>query len=189
LFQKARAAAGETVLIHGASGGVGTAAVQLARAGGLRVIATAGTDQGRRLVAEQGAHEVIDHHAAGYRDQITKATHGQGVDVILEMLANVNLAQDLTLVAKGGRIVVIGSRGSIEINPREAMIRDAAVHGMLLFNASEKDLAAIHAAIIAGLETGTLRPIIGQRIPLAEAARAHRAVMEPGAHGKIILLP
>jgi NADPH:quinone reductase len=189
LFQKAHALPGETLLVHGASGGVGTATVQFARSAGLRVIGTAGTEKGRKMVLEQGAHHVVDHHGKDYIDQILQLTRGQGVDVIVEMLANLNLAKDLALVAKCGRVVVVGNRGTIEINPRDTMARDAAVIGMLLFNASEKELAVIHAAIVSGLESGTLRPVIGQSIPLAEAARAHHAVMTPGSYGKIVLIP
>jgi NADPH:quinone reductase len=189
LFHKARAQGGETVLVHGASGGVGCAAVQIARAAGLRVIGTAGSDKGRQLVAEQGAAHVVDHGAEGYLDELIRITQGRGVDVIIEMLANVNLGKDLAILAKGGRIVVVGSRGTVEVDPRNLMSRDAEVHGMLLFNTSEKDLAAIHAALVSGLEDNTLRPVIGRKIPLAEAPLAHRAVMEPGAYGKIILVP
>jgi NADPH:quinone reductase len=189
LFHKARAQGGETVLVHGASGGVGCAAVQIARAAGLRVIGTAGSDKGRQLVAEQGAAHVVDHGAEGYLDELIRITQGRGVDVIIEMLANVNLGKDLAILAKGGRIVVVGSRGTVEVDPRNLMSRDAEVHGMLLFNTSEKDLAAIHAALASGLENNTLRPVIGRKIPLAEAPLAHRAVMEPGAYGKIILVP
>ena len=108
LFHRARAVPGETVLVHGASGGVGTAAVQLARAAGLRVVGTAGTEEGRRLVSEQGAHEVLDHGREGYLEQLTELTGGRGPDVFLEMLANVNLNHDLGVVAKRGRVVVIG---------------------------------------------------------------------------------
>jgi NADPH2:quinone reductase len=103
------------------------------------------------------------------------------------MLANVNLGKDLEVLARKGRVVVIGSRGPVEINPRAAMSRDASIFGMTLMNASPAETAAIHAALIAGLENRTLRPIVGQEIPLAEAARAHHAVMTPGAHGKIVL--
>jgi len=187
LFQIARAVPAETVLIHGASGGVGGAAVQLARAAGLTVIGTGGTERGRKLVATEGAHHVLDHHSPGYLDELMKLTAGRGVDVILEMLANVNLAKDLTVLASKGRIVVIGNRGNIEINPREIMRRDAAVLGMVLFNASRQELASIHAGIVAGLENGSLRPVVGKELPLAEAPRAHKAVMEPGAYGKIVL--
>jgi NADPH2:quinone reductase len=189
LWQIARAQAGDTVLIHGASGGVGVAGVQLARAAGMTVIGTGGTERGRELAAVQGAHHVLDHRAPDYLDELMKLTAGRGVDVILEMLANVNLAKDLSVLAPKGRVVVIGNRGTIEINPRDIMRRDAAVLGMVLFNASRQELASIHAGIVAGLENGTLRPVVGKELPLAEAAQAHRAVMESGAFGKIVLVP
>jgi NADPH2:quinone reductase len=188
LFQRADAKPGETVLVHGASGGVGTAAVQLARACGLRVFGTAGTDGGRTLAREQGAHEVFDHHAPDHFEQIMNATGGRGVDVIVELLANVNLGKDLTILAKGGRVAIIGSRGRVEINPRDAMQRDVDLRGVVLPNTPPAEMASIHAALVAGLENGTLRPVIGKEFPLAEAAQAHRAVMEPGALGKIILV-
>jgi NADPH2:quinone reductase len=189
LFQRADAKPGETVLVHGASGGVGTAAVQLARADGLRVFGTAGSDEGLQLVREQGAHEVFDHRAPNHFEQVMKATGGRGVDVIVEMLANVNLGEDLTILAKDGRVVVIGSRGRVEIDPRNTMQRDADVRGMILPNTPPAALASIHAALVAGLENGTLRPVVGKEFLLAEAAQAHRAVMEPGAMGKIVLVP
>ena len=189
LFHRARAEAGETVLVHGATGGVGIAAVQLARAAGMRVIGTAGTDRGRKLVEDEGANHVLNHRSPGYLTQVSSLTSGKGVDVIIEMLANVNLGHDLAVLARGGRVVVVGSRGPVEINPRETMGRDAAILGMTLLNASPSELASIHAALVAGLENGSLRPVVGQRIPLAEAPRAHAAVMEPGAYGKIVLVP
>ncbi len=189
LFQRARGVPGETVFIHGASGGVGTAALQLARAAGLEVIGTAGTEEGRRLAKDQGARHVLDHHAEGYLEELTSLTEGRGPDVILEMLANVNLNKDLGVVAKGGRVVVIGSRGAVEINPRLAMTRDAAILGMTLFNMTPQELDSAHAAIGAGLESGTLRPFVGREFPLAEAARAHEEVLKPGARGKIVLVP
>jgi NADPH2:quinone reductase len=187
LLQRADAKPGETVLVHGASGGVGTAAVQLARAHGLRVFGTAGSDEGLELAREQGAHEVFDHRTPHHFEQVMKATGGRGVDVIVEMLANVNLGNDLTILAKGGRVVIIGSRGRVEIDPRNTMQRDADVRGMILPNTPPAEMASIHAALVAGLETGTLRPVIGKEFPLADAAQAHRAVMEPGAIGKIVL--
>jgi NADPH2:quinone reductase len=189
LFQRAKALPGETVLVHGASGGVGTAAVQLARAAGLRVVGTAGTKEGRRLVLEQGAHEVLDHRAPDYLGRLNDLTGGRGADVILEMLANVNLDRDLGVVAKGGRVVVVGSRGTVEINPRQAMTRDASILGMTLFNIPPQELQSIHAALGAGLEAGTLRPVVGRELPLSEAARAHEEVLKPGAYGKIVLVP
>lgn len=188
LFQRGHAKPGEIVLVHGASGGVGTASVQLARARGLRVLGTAGSDEGQKLAREQGAHEMFDHRAPDHFEQIMKATNGRGVDVIVEMLANVNLGKDLTILAKNGRVVIIGSRGSVEINPRDTMQRDADVRGMVLPNTTPEEMASIHAALVAGLENGTLRPVIGKEFPLSEAAQGHRTVMEPGAFGKIVLL-
>ena len=188
LFQIAHARPSETVLVHGASGGVGTAAVQLARASGMTVVGTAGSEKGRALVSSQGAHHVLDHAAPNYLDQLMQLTAGRGLDVILEMLANKNLGKDLTVLAPAGRIVVIGSRGTVELNPRDAMAREAAIFGVMLFATPERDLAAIHAALVAGLENGTVRPAIGRQLSLADAPRAHQAVMEPGAYGKIVLL-
>jgi NADPH2:quinone reductase len=189
LFQRAQARPGETVLVHGASGGVGTAAVQLARAAGLEVIGTGGTEEGRQLVAAQGAHHVLDHRASGYLEEAVALTGGRGVDIVLEMLANVNLDRALDVLAKGGRLVVVGSRGRVEIDPRKTMARDAAILGMSLLNAPPEELSGIHSALRAGLEAGTLRPVVGRELPLSEAARAHEEVLKPGAHGKIVLIP
>jgi NADPH2:quinone reductase len=189
MFDRGQAQPGEHVLVHGASGGVGIAAVQLARARGAIVLGTAGSDAGRTLVRQQGAHHVFDHSSADYLKKVVDATGGRGVDLILEMLANVNLANDLTILAPWGRVVVIGSRGNIEINPRETMRRDADIRGMTLMNATDDDLQRIHAALRAGLENSTLRPIIDARFPLADAARAHEEVMSSGSRGKIILKP
>jgi len=189
LYQCARARAGETLLIHGASGGVGIASVQIARAMGMIVLGTAGTKKGLELVKREGAHHVFDHTQPGYLEQILKVTSGQGVDLILEMLANVNLAKDLKLLAFQGRVVVIGSRGDVTITPRDLMTRRASIHSFTLWGITEAEDKEIHAGIVAGLEDGTLRPIVGKELPLAEAARAHKEVMEPGAFGKIVLVP
>jgi NADPH2:quinone reductase len=194
LMQRARAVPGESVLVHGASGGVGIAGVQLARAAGLTVIGTAGTERGRQLVLEQGAHHVLDHTVSGYLEQVLSLTQGRGVDIILEMLANVNLGHDLSVLARGGRVAAIGNRGpanqgTVSINPRAAMMRDAAILGINLGNASEREAASMHAALMAGLATGALRPVIGQELPLAQADKAHHAVIEARAYGKIVLIP
>jgi NADPH:quinone reductase len=187
LFQRAGAKAGETVLVHGATGGVGIAAVELAHARGCLVIGSGGTDRGLAAARERGADITVNHRDAEYTDAILKATGGRGVNVIIEMAAHVNLDRDLGLLAKHGRVVVVGNRGRVEIDARQAMGRDAAILGMTLFNATETDLTEIHAALIAGLENGTLNPVIGREFALADAARAHEAVMAPGALGKIVL--
>jgi NADPH2:quinone reductase len=190
LFFKAKARPGETILVHGASGGVGIAAVQLARAHGMQVIGTAGTDEGMRLVREQGAHHVLNHREPDYVQQMIPAlTGGRGPDVILEMLANVNLDRDLDMLARHGRIAIIGNRGKIEIDPRKMMGKDGTMVGMTLFNTTREEFAEIHAGVVAGLENGTLNPVIGKEMRLDQAPQAHVAVMEPGAFGKIVLIP
>ncbi|MFH1359840.1 MAG: NADPH:quinone reductase [Candidatus Omnitrophota bacterium] len=189
LFTKAKSVSKETVLVHGASGGVGTASVQLARTLGMKILATAGTEKGRQLVLEQGADFAIDHHAENYLDEIMKITEGQGVNVILEMLSNVNLGNDLKMIAKKGRIVVIGCRGEVTINPRDAMSKDATILGMTVMNATKEEKAKIHEALGIGFEKGKLYPVIGKEFSLKEAGLAHKAILEPGAHGKIILIP
>ena len=187
LFQRAGARPGETVLVHGATGGVGIACVELAHARGLRVIGSGGTDEGLAVVRDHGADVIVNHRTQGYADEIMRATDGRGVDLVIEMAAHINLDRDLGLIAKNGRVVVVGSRGPLQINPRLVMNRDGAILGMTLFNATDRDTAEIHAALIAGLTNGTLNPVIGREMPLADAAKAHAAVMEPGALGKIVL--
>ena len=189
LFQRAHAAPGEYVFVHGASGGVGIAALQLARAAGLRVLGTAGSPKGMELVLHEGAHYALDHRAPDHFEKALALTDGRGVDVVLEMLANVNLGKDLKILAPGGRVVVVGSRGQIEIDPRDAMIHDAAVLGMLLFNIPERELKGIHCALFSGLENGVLRPVIGKELPLAEAPKAHEDVLKSNAYGKMVLIP
>jgi len=190
LIQRAQAKPSETVLVHGATGGVGIAAVQLARAAGMTVIGTAGSQDGIELVKEQGAQHGLNHSRDGYHEELMKLTNGRGVDVIIELLANKNLGRDLTVLAKKGRVAVIGSRGPVEINPRDTMSREADIRGVTLASASEQEYREMHAALIAGLENSTLRPLIGKKIPLAEAARAHEEIMQPsGARGKMVLVP
>jgi NADPH2:quinone reductase len=188
LFDRARAEPGEVVLVHGGSGGVGIASIQIARAHGMTVFATAGTERGRALVADQGARRVFDHHAPDYMADILAATSQRGVNVIIEMLANVNLDTDLGLLARSGRVVVVGNRGRVEIDARQTMSRDTAILGMALTNTTADDRVRIHAALVAGLASGTLRPVVGRELPLADAPAAHVAVMEPGAYGKIVLV-
>jgi NADPH2:quinone reductase len=188
LYHSAKAHASETVLVHGASGGVGVAALQIASAIGLNVLGTAGTPKGLELVKREGAHQVFDHRQAGYQEEILRATNNRGVDVILEMLANVNLPSDTKLLAKNGRIIVIGSRGEVTINPRELMGRRASIRAFTLWAITTAEEAQIHAGLFAGLEDGTLRPVVGKVLPLAEAARAHTEILEPGSAGKIVLV-
>ena len=189
LFGRVNTRAGDVVMIHGASGGVGVAATQFAVAAGCKVIGTAGSEDGLAVVRAQGAHTAVNHHSPGYLEEITKLTNGRGPDVILEMLANVNLDHDLTIIAPGGRIMVIGNRGRVEIDARKIMTKDVSVFGTALWGIPPDEVRRAHQAIIAGLESGALNPVVGTEMPMKDAALAHQRVMEPGARGKIILIP
>jgi NADPH2:quinone reductase len=189
LFQKAEVKAGETVLIHGASGGVGLAAVQWAKNAGLRVIGTASSEEGKQAALDNGADAVFDHTDEDHFSAIHDYTDRKGVEVIVEMLANVNLERDFECLSMFGRIVVVGNRGSVEFTPRQAMTKDATIYGMSLFNAGKEKLDAAHKAIGFGLSKGFLKPPVGKSFPLAEAPAAHHEIINSKANGKIVLLP
>jgi NADPH2:quinone reductase len=188
-YHSAKAHASETVLVHGASGAVGIAALQIARAMGMKVLGSAATPKGLELAKREGAHQVFDHRKPGYQEEILQTTGNRGVDIILEMLANVNLSHDTKLLANNGRVIVIGSRGEVTINPRELMGRRASIRAFTLWGITAEEEADIHAGLFAGLQSGTLRPIVGKQLSLAEAARAHKEILEPGSAGKIVLVP
>jgi len=183
LYHSAQARASETVLIHGASGGVGSAGIQLARAAGLTVFGTASSQKGLDLAQREGAHQVFDHSKSGYLDEIMKATGGRGVDIILEMLANVNLASDMKLLATNGRIIVIGSRGKIAVNPRDLMARRGSIRAFTLWAITASEEAEIHAGIIAGLEMArcalsSAKNCLLQKLPAPTKKSSNRAPPE-----------
>jgi NADPH2:quinone reductase len=184
LFTRANCLSSETVLIHGASGGVGLAAVQLAKSIGCKVFATAGSEQGIALLKQQGADLVVNHHDPEHYQQLQQAGT---IDVILEMLANQNLGDDLPLLNKGGRVVVIGSRGTVEINPRDLMAKEACIMGLALGLASSAELIQIHAALNTSAQSDFISPVIAKRFALIDTAAAHIAVMEAGATGNIVI--
>lgn len=189
LLQRARVKAGESVLVHGASGGVGIAACQIARAYGLKVLGTGGTEEGRRTVLQNGAHEVFDHREVNYIDKIKKSVGEKGINVIIEMLANVNLSNDLNLLSHGGRVIVVGSRGPIEINPRDTMTKESSIIGTTLFSTTKEEFEECASALEAGMEIGWLKPIVGSQFPLEKVAQAHEDIIHgSGATGKMILL-
>lgn len=189
LFQKAKVHSGETILIHGASGGVGIAATQWAKNAGCRVVGTASSDDGRQLVHDNGADAVFDHTDEDHFGDVHDFADDKGVDVIIEMLANVNLERDFEALAMYGRIVIVGNRGSLQFTPRQAMTKDATLFGMSLFNSDQKDRDEIHSAIFDGLAAGFLKPVVREAIPLADAPRAHTDIINSKAFGKIILTP
>lgn len=189
LFQKAGAKAGETVLIHGASGGVGLATVQWAKQAGLTVVGTASSADGRELVSGNGADQVFDHTDEYHYASINDLTGGNGVDIIVEMLANLNLEDDFRVLAMFGRIVVVGNRGSLQFTPRLAMTKDATIFGMSLFNSPQNVRDDIHRAIFDGLSSGSLRPYVRESFSLGDAPRSHHEIIENKSLGKIVLIP
>lgn len=185
LFGRAHAQAGETVLIHGGTGAVGTIAVQLAKAAGLTVVATAGTPDGEKLLKALGADTVLNHRSADYLQPYQ--TLDTGFDLIVEMLADVNLDQDLKALARHGRVIVIGSRGKIEITPRDLMARDAAVMGMAAVNLSPRDFQQISRALYPLLQGGLVKPVVRRTYALRDLPDAHAAVIETGAAGNLVI--
>lgn len=187
LFTRGQAQAGETVLVHGATGGVGIAAIQIAKAAGLTVIGTAGSETGRQLAQEQGAKVVLTHEQGSDPEHIKAFTNGKGVNLILEMLANVNLNNDFKVCAPHGRVVIIGSRGTVEIDPRLTMTTELDIRGMTLMAATPQELNDMHHELGKGFADGTLRPVVQQEFPFTEAAHAHELVMQNNSGGKIVL--
>ncbi len=185
LFGRAHAQAGDKVLIHGATGAVGIAAVQLAMASGMDVVASAGTVEGANLLRAQGVQTVIMHNEEGYLAPFQSLD--TGFDVIIEMLANHNLDQDLKALAFGGRVAVIGNRGTVEINPRDLMARDAAVMGVALANCKPAELKRIAQAMLPLFEAGVLKPVVRKEYALTELPQAHDDVLKSGAQGNLVV--
>ncbi len=187
-FQRAKAKAGQSVLVNGASGAVGLAAVQLAKAAGMApVIGTAGSAEGRLLVLEEGgADYVIDHHSPGFHQDAVALTKGgnEGLNVIVESSAHFNLGNDLSALSKDGVVAVVGSRGAVEVDPRDLMSAESSVLGVMLSAASTGDLEETHAAIGAGLADGTIRPYVGVVLQgLESASAAHEEVISHASTG------
>lgn len=188
LFQRGKIKPGETVLIHGASGGVGTLAVQMAKAIGATVIGTASTEAGRDLVKASGANYVLDHIKEDSIKNVLDITDGKGPDVIIEFLANVNLETDLKMIAKYGRVVVVGNRGSLEFNPRLTMAKEADVLGLSLVNSKPDEYKEGLKAVAAFLQSGILKPEVGDRLPLENAKESHEEIINKKARGKMVLV-
>lgn len=200
LHQKARVRPGQSLLVHGASGAVGLATVQIAKAFGMApIIGTASSAEGRELARQAGCDVVLDHREPAHLDEFEKVEGlkrrklgptVRGVDVIVELLANQNLGADLKRLAPRGVVVVVGSRGSTQIDPRDLMLCEGSVLG-LLGPWEPEELAEAAAGITAGLRTGALLPVVGKQYSLEEAPNAHSDVIEQagGAKGKLVLLP
>ena len=190
LFHRAQAIPGETVFIHGASGGVGVASVQLAHSAGLRVIGTAGTMSGAELVKQAGAERVFNHREEGYIDKVKSALGEGGADIVLENVANKNLQTAVNLAGNGGRVVVVGGVGETPINPLALLLKEVTIFGLTLFKVTSKQVYETRSAIQAGIEAGWLRPHIWCEMPLEKAAEAHDLLASgSGARGKVVLIP
>lgn len=189
LFQRAKVAPGETILVHGASGGVGIAALQLARGYCYRLIGTAGAQEDLEMIKNEGSDLVISHRDPSYIDAIIPLNGGKKIDVILEMNAHLNLGKDLPLLAKNGRVVVIGSLGMVAINPQYLKDSDAQILSVSLLIASPDELATLHSGLQIGLEKKIIQPKIYKQFALKDAPEAHHALMQPGHWGKIVLIP
>lgn len=186
LHQKARIRAGEIVLIHGASGAVGSLAVQIAKAMGCIVIGTSSTKEGRDGILNLGADYAIPHVTEENIEELLTIKDDKGPDVIIEFLANANLETDSKVIADEGRIVVVGSRGTIEFTPRNLMSNDATVTGMALTSPKKEHMVEISHGVTALVETGFLKPVIGRRFTLEEATEAHNHLMGSSGDGRTI---
>ncbi|WP_075981585.1 NADPH:quinone reductase [Bacillus massilinigeriensis] len=187
LFQRASLKPGQTVLIHGASGGVGLQVVQMAKSHGAKVIGTASKPEGKKMVQQAGADYVIDHVTEETIDDVLTLTDSTGPNVIIEFLANKNLETDLKLIAPFGKIVIIGNRGSIEINPRLAMQKECDILATALWNAPKEEYQQSIDGVIGMLKSGALSPIIGTTLPLSQASQAFEQLAKGVGNGKLVL--
>lgn len=187
LFQRATIRPAETVLVHGASGGVGLLAIQMAKYLGATVIGTAGSKKGEELIKKHGADFVLNHHEENHLDQLSSFLGENEVDVILEMLANVNLETDLKHVSKNSRVIVVGSKGSLDFHPRLLMDTEANVMGMSIALASKKEFAQMMEGLLAMLRSGVVKPYIGKIYALNQAKEAHEEVTNGDSNGMVIL--
>lgn len=189
LFQRGNATTAERVLVHGATGGVGVAAVQWCKHHGIAVAGTYGSSEGRKLLDSLGVSEYADHGSADHASALGRIAGESAFDIIIEMLANENLELDLSLLSRGGRVLVVGSRDKVEITPRLLMRNESDVRGVMLYGATAEERQEIHQAIKGGARAGAISPVVQERVPLRDAAAAQRLVMAGGSHGKITLIP
>lgn len=187
LIQKAKIRAGEVVLIHGASGAVGTIAVQIAKSVGAIVIGTSSTEQGRETVLNLGADFAIPHVTEENKDQLLELTNGKGPDVIIEFLADVNLEIDTKIITAYGRIVIVGSRGTIKFTPRNIMSTDASVTGMSFINLRKDEAKEMYHGVKALVAKGLVKPVIGRKFNLNEIREAHKHLMGSSGDGRTII--
>lgn len=187
--------AGETVLVHGGSGGVGSIAIQLAAAIGARVLTTAGSPDRASRCRELGADVAIDYHGSDVAAAVHEATGGRGADVILDVLGAGGLEQNLRSLATGGRLVIIGMQQGTkaELDIGRLLARRASIHSTTLRSRPLEEKAALVAEVREQvwpmLANGRLRAVIHRRLPLADAEQAHVRMDSGEVFGKLLLLP
>jgi putative PIG3 family NAD(P)H quinone oxidoreductase len=193
VFMIARLARGETLLVHGGSSGIGTMAIQLARALGARVAVTAGSAEKLARCRELGADILVNYRSQDFVDEVRQATAGRGANVVLDNMGAKYLSKNVDVLATGGRIVVIGLQGGTkaELNLGTMLGKRAALHATTLRARSLAEKSAIVASVREQVwplvERGAVRPIVHARLPLADAAEAHR-ILEASTHvGKVLL--
>jgi NADPH2:quinone reductase len=183
--------AGETVLIHAAGGGLGTAAVQLTKRWSATVIATAGTDEKLARVKDLGADVTINYRTDPFDEKVREATQGRGVDFVLESVGGEVFEKSLRLLAPLGRIVTVGlaSKTPNEVRTSSLLFHSWAVMGFHMSSLSSRPglFRSCYDALLPLLEEGAIRPVIGHRFPLSEAAEAHRLLEGRESFGKVIL--
>jgi putative PIG3 family NAD(P)H quinone oxidoreductase len=193
VFTRGRLAPGEALLVHGGAGGIGTTAIQLARALGARVFATVGSDDKARACERAGADAGINYRTHDFEAEVARLTDGRGVDVVLDIVAGPYVEKNLRALAPDGRLVQIatlqGGRATLDL--RELMARRLTVTGSTLRPRTVAQKAAVARAVGEHVwplvERGLVRPAIHAVVPLAHAAEAHR-MMEASEHtGKIVL--
>jgi len=177
--------AGETVLITGASGGVGMQAVQLARHDGARVLAVTSSAAKIDPLLEAGAHDVIVSPGLDFADEVRRRTRGQGVDVVIEIVGSATFNQSLRVLAPGGRLVTVGNleTGSVDLNPGLIIVKELEILGAYATTQGELDEA------LRLIESGALRPWVSDVLPLPEAARAHDRLEKREVAGRLVLVP
>ena len=195
VFSLARLAEGEMLLVHGGSGGIGTMAIQLAKAFGARVACTAGSPRKLARCRELGADVAIDYRAEDFVAVVLDATGGAGADVILDIMGASYLARNLAALTTGGRLVVIGRQGGsrAEIDLGVLQAKRASLHATTLRARPAEEKAAVVAAVRANvwplISAGRVTAVIDRELPMSQAAQAHQ-VMADGDHiGKILLVP
>ncbi|GAA1753245.1 NAD(P)H-quinone oxidoreductase [Nostocoides vanveenii] len=195
VFMTANLTAGEVLLVHGGSSGIGTMAIQLGREAGARVAVTASSRTKLDVCRDLGAEILIDYRTEDFVERVRAATNGHGADVILDNMGAKYLARNLDALALDGRLVVIGLQGGVsaELNLSLLLSKRAAVHATSLRSRPLTQKAAIVAAVREHvwplLEAGRLRPVIHAAYPLARAAEAHQEMEASGHIGKLLLHP